>query len=79
MDNDDNEAAKWIKKSAQQGDDKAQYFLGMMYYCGRGVEKDSKKGMKCFEKSAAQGNKKAQETIEHFQNIRKEMLEKQKA
>jgi hypothetical protein len=60
IDNDDNEAAKWIKKSAQQGDDKAQYFLGLMYCDGRGVERNRNEGMKCFEKSAAQGNKKAQ-------------------
>jgi len=65
--------------AAEQGDDKAQDLLALMYVGGRGVEKNYEKGMEWFKKSAAQGNKKAIETIEHFQNIRKEMLKKQKA
>jgi TPR repeat protein len=37
---DDVEAVKWFRKSAEQGDASAQYFLGLMYAKGEGVPKD---------------------------------------
>ena len=33
-------AAKWFRKSADQGDPEAQFDLGLMYEEGAGVEKD---------------------------------------
>ena len=34
------QAASWYRKSAEQGDDTAQFFLGRMYRDGIGVPKD---------------------------------------
>ena len=37
---DDALAAFWFRKAAEQGDDRAQYNLGISYYNGEGVAKD---------------------------------------
>lgn len=38
----------------------AQYYLGMMYYKGRGLPKDSAEAMKWYRKAAEQGHAEAQ-------------------
>ena len=35
------EAAKWVRKAADQGNAKAQYAMGLMYNDGVGVTKDA--------------------------------------
>ncbi len=52
----DAEAAKWYRKSAEQGNDKAQFNLGSMYQYGHGVEKSYTEAVKWYRKSAEQGN-----------------------
>jgi TPR repeat protein len=37
---DQNEALKWFQKAAQQGDARAQYYVGIMYAAGQGAPKD---------------------------------------
>lgn len=50
------EGVEWIKKSAAQGDAKAQYLLGDIYLEGRfGVKADMEKTREWAEKSAGQG------------------------
>ena len=49
-----------LKKSAEQGDAKAQYNLGVCYYNGNGVEKDYQEAVKWWRKAAEQGDAKAQ-------------------
>ncbi|MBS9767066.1 MAG: sel1 repeat family protein [Flavobacteriaceae bacterium] len=50
----------WFKKSAEQDNANAQYYLGKMYYKGEGTPKDTKKAFRWFKKSAEQGNSNAQ-------------------
>ena len=46
---------KWYRKAAEQGNAKAQYNLGMMYYAGQGVPQDHAEAAKWFLKAAEQG------------------------
>ena len=48
------------KQSAEQGNVRAQYFLGVMYKTGKGVPKDDFKAVHCYTKAAKQGNRHAQ-------------------
>ena len=49
------EAAKWLRKSAEQGYADAQYGLGMMYEDGKGVEQDYVTAHMWFNIAAANG------------------------
>ena len=49
-----------IKKSAEQGNAKAQYLLGVLYDTGDGVPQNNGKAFEWFAKSAEQGNAEAQ-------------------
>jgi len=51
-----NEAGKWVKKAADQGDSDAQYLLGNMYYDGQGAPQDFKEAREWIGKAADQGN-----------------------
>jgi hypothetical protein len=50
------EAAKWLQKSADQGNADGENMLGQLYANGNGVPKDFAKAVDLFQKSAAQGN-----------------------
>ena len=54
------EKLAWWKQKAEEGDAKAQYFLGVMYALGDGVPKDAAKAVEWQQKAAAQGNADAQ-------------------
>ena len=60
---DDQEAVKWFRLSAEQGNAKAQYNLGAMYANGEGVPQDYKEAVKWYRLSAEQGDAKAQNNI----------------
>jgi len=49
-----------VKKSAEQGDAEAQFFLGYMYDYGEGTLTDKKQAFYWYQKSAEQGHAKAQ-------------------
>ncbi len=49
-------AVKWFALSAEQGDAKAQYHLGVAHSFGLGVVPDYKIALKWFSRSAEQGN-----------------------
>ena len=51
------------KANAEKGDAAAQYFLGLDYYFGKGVEKDQVEGVKWFRKAAEQGHADAQSNV----------------
>ncbi len=53
-------AAKWYRKSANQGNAKAQNNLGVMYDDGQGVPQDYATAVKWYRKAAKQGNVYAQ-------------------
>ena len=57
------EAIKWYRKAADQGYDRAQYNLGIMYYNGQGVPQDYSEAFKWLRKAAEQGHAKAQSWI----------------
>ena len=53
---DDIEAVKWFRKSADQGNAMAQHNMGFMYQYGKGVSQDYNEAVKWYRKSAEQGN-----------------------
>jgi hypothetical protein len=48
-----------IKEKAARGDAQAQFYLGAMYYNGKGVKQDFSQAKLWLEKAAAQGDAKA--------------------
>ena len=58
------EAAKWYRKAAEQGDDAAQYYLGVCYANGQGVAQGYVEAVKWFRKAAEQGDADAIEALE---------------
>jgi TPR repeat protein len=54
------EAAKYFKKSADQGNDKGQYEYGLRLKYGEGVQTSLREAARYFKLSADQGNSKAQ-------------------
>jgi hypothetical protein len=60
------EAAKWLRKAAEQGNALAQVGLGSMYYQGIGVPQDYTKAAKWFHRAAEQGNADAQVELGHM-------------
>jgi uncharacterized protein len=59
-------AFKELRPDAEAGDAKAQYYLGLLYAHGRGVEKDPATAATWFHKSAEQGNAEAQFDLGHL-------------
>jgi len=59
LENLDNEIKEW-RLLGEDGDEKAQYFLGLIYYKGKGIPQNYKKALKWYALSAEQGNKVAQ-------------------
>ena len=57
---DDEKAARWYRKSAEQGNAEAQFNLGVAYYYGIGVSRDYAEAARWFSRSAWQGNSDAQ-------------------
>ena len=57
---DSQEAVKWWRLAAEQGDVSAQVQLGAMYGTGQGVPQDDGEAVKWFQLAAQQGQAKAQ-------------------
>jgi TPR repeat protein len=57
---DDEKAAFWFRKAAEQGDAEAQYTLGYMYANGDGVPRDYQQSLFWFRNAAEQGDVAAQ-------------------
>src|ERR1035437_1511226 len=56
----DEQAAIWYAKAAEQGNALAQGELGVFYYLGKGVQQDYKQAAVWIKKAAEQGNAQAQ-------------------
>ena len=54
------EAVKWYRKAAEQGDTQAQRNLGIMYSSGSGVVKDEAEAVKWWRKAGEKGDATAQ-------------------
>ena len=63
------EKAAKAKTKAQAGDTEAQYDLGLMYYLGKGVERDFQESETWMRKAAEQGNADAQNFLKEAQSI----------
>jgi|GEM_PF-6705750 len=68
--------AQQYRKAAEQGDADAQYRLGLLYYNGAGVAKDTTQAISWLRKSAEQGNADAETTLgwmyEHGDGVAKD-------
>ena len=63
VEQDEQKAVEWFRKSAEQGHAVAEYALGNCYFAGRGIEKDEAEAFKWFLKSAEHGYDVAQYTV----------------
>lgn len=63
-------AIRWLSRSADQGNQFAQYALGKLYLCGHDVPRDKEKARPLLEASAAQGNLYAQFLLDHWDSFR---------
>lgn len=66
MERNHEKAAEWFQKAAEQGHGMAQFYLGVCFEWGEGVEKDYKKAAKWFIKAAEQDVVEAQFNIAMF-------------
>jgi hypothetical protein len=57
---DNQEAVRWFRKAAEQGNAYAQGTLGVLYYNGTGVAQDYQEAVRWYRKAAEQGNPAAQ-------------------
>jgi TPR repeat protein len=56
----DPEAFKWYTKAAEQGEGKAQFYLGRMYRYGEGIPKNYEQAIKWYTKAGEKGYAAAQ-------------------
>ena len=70
MTKDTTKATEWFTRSAEAGNQYAQYMLGKLYLTGQGVAQDQAQAMAWFSRSAAQGNQYAQFFLEHQDSLR---------
>ncbi len=62
-------AVEWFNRAAGQGNASAQYWLGLMYGAGRGVQLNFKNGFEWSLKAASQGHAPAQLSVGHFYEV----------
>ena len=60
------EAAKWYRKSAEQGNPEGMYCLGQLYFSGEGVDKNINESKNWLLKSEKLGNQKATEFLKRY-------------
>ncbi len=61
-------AVNWYKEAANQGLAPAQYYLGNMYYWGKGVNQDYQEAMNWYQQAANQGDEEAIRAIKELKN-----------
>jgi TPR repeat protein len=57
------EAAKWFRLAAEQGEVLAERYLGTMYANGQGVARDDKEAVKWYARAAERGDAHAQASL----------------
>ena len=62
------EAVKWYRKAADQGNKEAQYFLGICYQLGKSVNKNNEEAAKWYRKASSQGHANAKEALDWLIN-----------
>ncbi len=63
------QAVEWYRKSAEQGNMRAQYNLGLCYECGYGVDKSLSEARFWYQKAADQNFEKAKKKIELYSSL----------
>jgi TPR repeat protein len=66
---DNTEAVKWLRKAAEQNDDKAQFGLAIRYANGQGVPKDDVEAYKWVILAAAQDNEYAKQNKPNLEGL----------
>lgn len=69
------EVIKLYTAAAQNGDAKAQYILGQVYYYAWGVEKNWEEANKCYFAAAKQGNTDALQALNRYDNEQTKLLQ----
>ncbi len=72
------EALKWLKKSAEQGYNYAQYNLGLCYFYGKGVAVDFNESLKWYKLAEKNGHKMAAYSVKYVQQCIDEGSKKSK-
>ena len=60
---DKEEAVRWYRRAAENGNAMAQYNLGNCYYTGTGIKEDKEEAVRWYRKAAEQGNTIAQYSL----------------
>ena len=55
---DKEEAVRWYRRAAENGNAMAQYNLGNCYYTGTGIKEDKEEAVRWYRKAAEQGSEK---------------------
>ena len=63
-------AVEWFTKSAERGNQYAQYMLGKLYLTGKEVPHDEERAVHWLSQSAEQGNQYAQYLLDHLEENR---------
>lgn len=63
VDEDEQEAFNWFKKSALQGDCDSAYMVGVCYEEGMGVEEDCDEAREWYERAVEYGSKEAKKAL----------------
>ena len=70
IEKDTEHAIEWFTRSAEQGNQYAQYMLGKLYLAGKEVPRDEEKAAYWLTQSAEQGNQYAQYLLNHLEENR---------
>ena len=68
VDQDEEEAVRWFRKSAELGNPMAQTNLALSYATGQGIEKNRDEAVRWFMTAAKNGHKEALAAIEQLRN-----------
>lgn len=63
------EALDWFKRAAEQGDARAQHFVGHFYYYGYGAEKNLREARDWFRLAAENGNEDARARLKFVEPL----------
>ncbi|MGD9161133.1 MAG: tetratricopeptide repeat protein [Desulfobacteraceae bacterium] len=65
----DIDAMKWFERAFKKNHFRSQYWIGKLYWHGRGVEQDKKKGVQLFNLAAKRKVKKAKRTLKWLSRL----------
>ena len=69
-------ALEWFNKATQQGDHMGQYYMGVCYTYGYGVEKNYNLAVEWLQKSARQEDLLAKDLLKQFKRKKKSIIDR---